>query len=304
MAPDNEIPEHDPLAESTRRALARLAETDSTDSLSWVAVQSRARRLKVMRATTAIAACVIVLAGAGVAIGTASHDQDHINISGPTGSSTTTSKPAPTTPSTPAPTTPVSTPGTCAPVPCGTSVVGPPGTAAPQGPGPVSQAPGPSDFAGTMALDGKSETTWTMAPGDGVDIAATVRNLTDHAIWASDADQPTSIATVCTGETSGRTFLWWMTNILVQPGERSGREGTFTPTDLDVGRVRCEVDIVAPDPKGPVFDTDAGGDDARATIIGRVAAITPVVITVQSPTDTTTTVPTATTVPAPTTTTP
>jgi hypothetical protein len=302
MTPDDEIPEHDPLAELTRRTLGRLAETDATEALSWGAVQSRARRVKVMRATTAIAACVVVLAGVGVVIGATNRNADHINVAGPTGASTTTSEPESTT-STIAPTTLPTTPDTCAPLPCGTSAGGPPVTPPAQGPVPTP-TPGPADFAGTMALDGKPTTTWTMAPGDSVDIAATVRNLTDHAIWAADTGQSTSIATVCTGRTSGRMFLWWMTNILVKPGERSGREGTFTPTDLDLGTVLCEVDIVAPSPNGPVFDTDAGGDDARANFVARITAIAHVVITVQSPTDTTTTVPTATTVAAPTTTAP
>jgi hypothetical protein len=93
MTPDDEIPEHDHLADATRRALGQLADTTATDSMSWGAVQARARRVKTMRVTTAIAACVIVLAGVGAVIGTANRNQDHVNVAGPSGNPTTTSGP-------------------------------------------------------------------------------------------------------------------------------------------------------------------------------------------------------------------
>jgi hypothetical protein len=168
---------------------------------------------------------------------------------------------------------------------------------------PASAAPGASDFKGSMALNDKNATTFSMYVGDDVDIAATIQNTTDHEIWPSDSRVPTSVATVCTSEPSGRQFLWWMTNVPMAPGERSGRSGTFTPTDLDVGTVTCQVDIVSTDMVGTKFDTDAGGDDATTTIIAPVATVLPVNITVQPRPDTTTTLPTDTTVPEATTTT-
>jgi hypothetical protein len=306
MAPDDDIPEHDQLADATRRALGQIADTTATDSLSWGAVRSRARRVKTMRITTAIAACVIVLAGVGAVIGTANRNQDHVNVAGPSANPTTTSAPELSTSSSAPPltTTLPSTPGTCGPGQgtCGILGVSPTTVASPP---PASAAPGASDFEGSMALNDKKVATLSMYVGDDVDIAATIQNITDHAIWPSDSRVPASVATVCTSEPSGRQFLWWMTNVPMAPGERSGRSGTFTPTGLDVGTVTCQVDIVSTDMVGTKFDTDAGGDDAITTIIAPVAAVAPVLITVLPSPGSTTSVPlpTGTTAPATTTTT-
>ena len=305
MASDDDIPQHDHLADATRRALGQLAESTATDSLSWGAVQSRARRVKVMRITTAIAASVIVLAGIGAVIGTANRDQDHVNVAGPSANATTTSGPEPSTSSSaPATTTTLPlTPNTCpAGGACGILGVSP--TTAASAP-PAAAAPGATDFKGSMALNDKNVATLSMYPGADVDIAATIQNITDHEIWPSDSRVATSVATVCTSEPSGRQFLWWMTNVPMAPGERSGRSGTFTPTALDVGTVTCQVDIVSTNMVGTKFDTDAGGDDATTTILAPVTAVVPVTITVLPSPDSTTSVPlsTGTTVPDTTTTT-
>jgi hypothetical protein len=299
MSPDDEIPEHDHLADATRRALGQLADTTATDSLSWGAVQSRARRVKVMRTTTAVAACVIVLAGVGAVIGTANRKQNHINVAGPSGTPTSTSEPtASTSSSAPATTTLPARPTTCpGGATCGILGVSPTTSPTPSTQPALSSAPLPGDFTGTMMLNERDITTVSMAVGDAADVAATIQNATSHDIWPSDSTLPTSVATVCTSEPSGRQSLWWMTNVPMAPGARSGRSGTFAPTDLDAGTVTCQVDIVSNNTVGTTFATDAGGDEATATILAPVRAVLPAIITVVPRAETTTTLPTATTVP-------
>ena len=83
------------------------------------------------------------------------------------------------------------------------------------------------------------------------------------------------------------------------PGETDGRGGTIVTHDAYLGTVTCELDVVTTDMQGTRFDTDAGGDMATATVVGRVTQVAPVTFTVvaelPSTTTTTTTQPETTT---------
>ena len=244
-----------------------------------------------------VGACAIVVIGATAAVASVAGSENHVSVAGRGETSTTTTTPQPST-------------STNAPNPVATTVAGPPvvagvtTTTVPTAPA----APGPSDFTGTIQLEWGGQELTTIAVGDaaGHDVESEVRNITDHTIWASDSNAATSLASVCTSETSGAQSLWWMTNVPMAPGTGSGRSGAFEPTDLYVGTVTCEVDIVSTDQRGTTFDTAAGGDEAPATIIAPVSAIAPYTFTVlpQSGTTTTTAVPSTTSVPDATTTTP
>jgi hypothetical protein len=283
MPTDGEIPEHDPLAESTRRGLRRLADRHATDVVPWSTVNALGRRRKRARVATAITACVVVVGGACAAIVTASGTSDHVSVAGPGGTTTTSSLPSSSTTST-APTT--TTPPTgCVGSACGTL---PPPQTTPTAPA-SSTAPGPNHFGGTLTVQGKRTRTWSMAVGDPAEIDAELTNTTDHAIAPSDSRQPTSLATICTSDASGAHTLWWMTNAPTAPGGTAARSGTFEPTDQYLGTVTCEVDIVTTDMQGTTFDTTAGGDEAIATIVAPVTAVAPVTITVRPRPATTTT---------------
>jgi hypothetical protein len=239
----------------------------------------------------AVAASVIVLAGVTAAVATTTGRSDHVTVAAPNETTTSTSLPEASSSSSPPPTSAPSVPGGCVGN-CGTIPL--PGTTTAL---PAETAPGPSDFTGTLTLQGKGATTWSMAVGDHVEMDAAIRNITDRTIAPSDSRQPTAVATVCTSDDSGAHSLWWMTNVPMAPGASSGRSGSFEPTDQYVGAVHCELVIVTTDMQGTTFDADAGGDEARARILATVAGIPPVVITVQPApaTTTTTTVPVTTT---------
>jgi hypothetical protein len=123
--------------------------------------------------------------------------------------------------------------------------------------------------------------------GEPVVITTVARNVSDHEIWSSSVLVPTSLATVCHGNAPGARSLWWMTNSPVRPGEDVGRDGTLVPTTRYVGAVTCELDVVTTDLAGERFDTDAGGDEARTTIIGPVVGVPSVTFTVLASTATT-----------------
>ena len=243
------------------------------------------------------AACAIVVIGATAAVASVAGSENHVSVAGHGDTSTTTTTSEPSTSSS-------------APNPVPTTVAGGPPVVVPETTttAPTALAgPGPNDFTGTIHLDWGGQDLTTIAVGDalGHDVESEVRNITDHTIWASNSSSATSLANVCTSETSGAQSLWWMTNVPMAPGTGSGRSGAFDPTDEYVGTVTCEVDIVSTDHGGTTFDTAAGGDEARATIIAPVSAIAPYTFTVlaQSGPTTTTAVPPTTSPPGSTTTT-
>jgi hypothetical protein len=296
MTTDDEIPEHDPLAESARRALQRMAATDAVEVAPWSAIEARGRRQKQLRMATAIAASVIVLAGATAAVTAATGRSDHVTVAAPNVTTTSTTPASSTLSSAPTTPPPNPPPVGCVDVTCGTIALPTPTPAAL----PAETAPGPNDFTGTVTLQGKGTTTWSMTVGDRVAVDVEVRNVTDRMIAPSDSRQPTAVATVCTSDDSGAHSLWWMTNVPMAPGASSGRSGSFEPTDQYLGTVHCEVVIVTTDTQGTTFDANAGGDEARARILATVAGIPPVVITVQpAPATTTTTTAPATTTTGP-----
>jgi hypothetical protein len=146
-------------------------------------------------------------------------------------------------------------------------------------------APTAVDFDGAITVD-RADPPKTVAVGETVEVESTVHNISEHAIWASSTLVPTALATVCDTEAGART-LWWMTNILLEPGASSGRGGYFTPTEDYVGMVTCEVVVVTSAGVGDEFDTGAGGDEARTTIIGPVVGVPSVTFTVVASTATT-----------------
>ena len=67
---------------------------------------------------------------------------------------------------------------------------------------------------------------------------------------------------------------------------RPAATGTFVPTENYVGAVTCQLFVVLSNPVGDTFDTSAGGDEARNTIIGPVVGVPPVTFTVVASTET------------------
>jgi len=275
MTDDTPIPEDDALAEHARHALQRLA-GGNAELPGWGDVQTGVRRFRRRRLAAAGVACAIVLAGAGTAAAVAHRGGKPVDVAG-NGPTTSTSAPTTTQPSTSTSSAPPSTPTT-----------GPPGVT-PTTPGsvpgettPKSSAPQPGDFSGAVVIGnpGVLPPPGAVAVGDTINVSASVHNTADHAIWASSSTVPTSLATICTGQAPGTQSLWWMTNILLAPGDADGRDGTFTPTASYTGTVSCEVDIVTTDQRGITFDTSAGGDMATASIVGRVLAVSPMTVQV------------------------
>ena len=278
MTDDAPIPEDDALAEYARDALRRIAGTASNDPGSWGTVQHRARRVRQRRVASLAAACAIVVAGAGAAAAVARGGGKSLNVAG---HGTTTSASASTTTARSASTTSVA-PTTSTTRPSGVTPPTTPGSV-PGETAPHSSAPQPGDFSGTVAIGDPaiiSTVVGKVEVGGHVDVGASVTNTSDHAIWASSSTVPTSLATICTGQSPGTQTLWWMTNILLAPGDSDGRDGTFSPTAAYTGTVSCELDVVTTDQRGITFDTTAGGDMATASIVGRVLAVPAVTIQV------------------------
>jgi hypothetical protein len=193
MTPDDEIPEHDPLAESARRALHRIAATDPVDVAPWSAINARGRRQRQLRVATAIAACVVVLAGVTAALTSATRKSDHVSVAAPNATTTTsTTAPASTSSSVPTTTVPTSPTvgcvGTCATVPLPPA----PSTV----PSQIALPAQPGDFTGTLQH-------WGDACVDNCDISnfeklnlLTIRNTTDHPIDLSTSAS-VRVAVVC-----------------------------------------------------------------------------------------------------------
>jgi hypothetical protein len=213
-----------------------------------------------------------VLIGASAAVATAAHDgnRPHVNVIGnestvPSTSESTSSVPAGYESSSAAPTTVNGT----------TSVV-PPG-----GPNP---APQPADVIGMISVGSPptdAHADIVADVGSGVNVNTTIWNASDHPIWAANSTVPTALATVCTGEAPGARSMWWMTNMLLAPGDKDARSGTFTPTDAYTGTVTCELDVVTTDQQGTQFDVSAGGDEALATIVARAPGVAQVTMNVE-----------------------
>jgi hypothetical protein len=258
---DIPIPNDDPIGRAARRSLSELADADTPAELSWVAVQSSARRIRRRRLTAVGVACAIVLVGASAAIAAGGGDDSHVRIAG---GSTTSSGSSTTSTST-------STPGiyNSSSVPSATATTTESTTPVP------NVAPGPADVTGVIRLNPTPTATQEAVVaevGTSVAVDTSIRNDSDHPIWAASSTVPTSYATVCAGTSPGAQSLWWMTNILLAPGDQDARTGTFTPTDAYLGTVTCELDVVVTD-RQHMFDTSAGGDEAGATIFARVPGV-------------------------------
>jgi hypothetical protein len=108
MTPDDTpVPNDDPVARAARRGLGEIAGSGAPGELSWVAVQSGARRIRQRRLAALVAACAIVVVAATAALAAGRNDADHVRVAGvPTTSSTTT----PTTASTSTTTAPTTAP--------------------------------------------------------------------------------------------------------------------------------------------------------------------------------------------------
>lgn len=236
---DTPIPNDDPVARAARRGLGGIVGSDTPGELSWVAVQSGARRVRRRRLTALASACAIVVVAAGAALAAGRNDDNHVRVAG---GSTTSSAPATTTSTTTVP-----------------------------------SAAHAGDVTGTIAI-GSPPTDVQPAivaeVGSNVALNTTIRNVSDRPIWPSSStdEKITSFATVCAGESPGARSLWWMTNILLAAGNKTARSGTFTPTDAYVGTVTCALDVVTTDQQH-AFDTSAGGDATRGTIIARVPGV-------------------------------
>jgi hypothetical protein len=302
MNSDEIIPDDDTTANAARRTLHQLADGRPIE-LSWASVQGRARRVKQQRLSVIGAACAVVLISAAVAAATAgSNGGNQIGIAG--GSQPTTTLPPSASTST---SLPYDSSSAAPTLPGGSSPVPPPTTGTPIVlPNLPSTSPLPGDFRGAITVSSATATGPTeIGIGETVDVDAVIQNITNREIWASSASVPTSVATICSSDSaSSAQTLWWMTNILMQPGDTDGRTGSFTPTAAYAGTVTCEVVIVTTDQQGTEFDQSAGGDAATAAVIGRVSGIPPVTFLVSvappdgSTTTTTDTVPTTeTTVP-------
>jgi hypothetical protein len=288
MSPSDEIPGDDVAANAARRALHRLGGADPID-LSWAAVQGRARRVKQQRLSAIGAACAVVAIAAAVTLANiSSGDGDTVHIAG--GGQTTTT-PAPSTSTT----LPYDSSSAAPPMFPGDSSSAPPpnnGTTIglPNLPILPTNSPLPGDFSGALTVRSATATQPAeVGIGEAVEIDASIRNISDHEIWASSSLVPTSVATICSSDSasSGQT-LWWMTNSPMKPGDTDGRTGPFTPTAAYAGTVTCEVVIVTTDQQGTQFDQSAGGDAATATIVGRVTGVPPVTFLVSVPSSTTT----------------
>jgi hypothetical protein len=237
MTPDDTpIPNDDPIARAARRGLGEIAGTDAPGELSWEAVQSGARRIRQRRLTALVAACAIVIVAASAALAAGRNDDSHVRVAG---------GPAPTSTSTP--TTP---------------------------PTESLSEPGAADVTGMIAVGSPPTDVQppTLTVGRSVTVTSVIWNVSDHPIWTSSVSVPGRYATVCTSESTRARSLWWMTNVLLAPGNKTARSGTFTPTDAYVGTVTCELDLVVFDEQ-KAFDTGAGGDAAHGTILAPVPGV-------------------------------
>jgi hypothetical protein len=109
---DTPIPSDDPIALAARRGLGEIAGSDAPGELSWVAVQSSARRVRQRRLTALVAACAIVVVAAGAALAAGRNDDSHVRVAGvptPTSTSSTEST-SPSTSTTSTSTTTSTTP--------------------------------------------------------------------------------------------------------------------------------------------------------------------------------------------------
>jgi len=228
MTPDDTpIPNDDAVARAARQGLDGIADADTPHELSWIAVESGARRVRRRRLTAVAAACAVVVVAAALAA--AAHDDHQVRVAG-----------GPTT----------STPGIYNSSSAAWKVGGGPATTIP--------SEGPGDLTGTITLGSPVdlEPTLDAEVGSSVAVNTTIRNISNRSIWTSSHDAPTQYATVCTGEAPGARSVWLMTNVLLAPGESGGRTGSFTPTTAYVGTVTCELDVVSFDQYNR-FDTTA-----------------------------------------------
>jgi hypothetical protein len=113
MTPDDTpVPNDDPVARAARRGLGEIAGSDAPGELSWVAVQSGARRIRQRRLAALAVACAIVVVAASAALAAGRNDDRHVRVAGvPTSSSTTTTE-QPTAPTTSTTTTATTTSST------------------------------------------------------------------------------------------------------------------------------------------------------------------------------------------------
>lgn len=267
---DTPVPEDDAIAQAAQRGLDSLAASGAQHAFSWSLVQARARSVQRRRLAAVATACAIVLLGAGAAFAAADRGTgNHLNVTG-SGSTTEPTTSEPFDSSSAVRTTPSSAPS----VPGGTNEDTSVPTTFP------SAAPMAGDVTGTITV-GTPADQQSVAVGASIDITANIRNVSNRTIWASSSQVPTSFATICTGQSPDTQSLWWMTNILLAPGDNDGRTGSFTPTDAYIGTVTCELDLVATDLQGTTFDTSAGGDKAQATIVGRVTGVPQVTLQVE-----------------------
>lgn len=302
---DDLIPEDDAIANRARHALQRLAEP-ATAELSWTDVTKRARRVQQRRLSALGAACTVVVVIAAVAVVTFGQgDGDNVHVAGGTQPSTSTAAETPTGSASTTTSTPdILNSSSAAPMFPGNSSSAPTTGSAPPLSYPVLPAtsPLPGDVTGTLTASVESAPLAVVAIATSVDVETNIRNTSDHDIWASSSLVPTSLATICRSDSADASqSLWWMTNVLLAPGDTDGRGGTFTPTAAYAGTVTCELDIVTTDQLGTEFDTSAGGDSALATFIARVTGV-PVVTFSVADTSTTIVDNPVTTVPATTTT--
>jgi hypothetical protein len=288
---DPPVPDDDAIAVAARGALGRLAGPDDAPA-PWDEVRARGRRVRTMRyAAAGAAALLVVLAGIGT-VSAVGGDNDRVGVAGPDPGHATTTTSSTTTTTT---TTTTTLPSVPPPNGGGPSPTTPPG-ATPEAP---EQAPTVNDFDGTIVVYrgpspgdpadvgppiGEGE---TVGVGETVIVTTMIRNISDHEVWPASTLVPVALATVCHADAPDARSLWWVTSPPVRPGEDTGRDGTFIPTERYVGTVTCELDLMTSGPSGDRFDTTAGSDEARSTIIGRMLGVPSVTFTVVASSPTT-----------------
>jgi hypothetical protein len=279
MTPDDEIPEDDPLADATRRALGRLGGAPALDDLSWDAVETRARRVKTQRITALVAACAIVVVGLGAAVATTKSGSDHVSVAGRGDDNTTTTASTTTTATTTTTTPPLFVAPTVAVAP---------------GTGPSNQAPTTAPAANQVVQpqDGSWEVAITsdatsVKVGDAFTVSAA---LTNTGTQLQSTDGYGSWAIACSWATESTSdpgppslpIGGFPDGAILRPGESQTVSQTFTAQADQVGLLRCGA--------GVVFHGDAQFADTSNGVVIEVVAlpVTTTTVVTTEPTTTTT----------------
>jgi len=219
-----------------------VGEAPTFDPAALVARQRHRRQFQLVGAASAFAA-VAAIAALLIFLSGGSHDNVAVSTRRPRSDNSSTTAAASTTFANPSTTTDIGS----------TTTASAPGQTSVPSTGSTTTLPAPTepqagDFTGTLTV---SPTTLHQG-GISATVELSIRNSSDHAIWASLGGQ-NDVAIYCSTLNSDGTpqeavaidtNTWYMTNILMQPGDTDGRTAAYEPPAGYTGSVRCEAVIV------------------------------------------------------------